>query len=76
MAPSIRARAGPKEHLLIFRRYGAPRLRALLVIALVALASCADFADAELEYCLEHPGVCPTFPRDAGARPDGGDGGN
>lgn len=49
-------------------------VRALVLAALFALASCADFAEAELEYCFEHPGVCPVVRRDAGvdAGTDGG----
>lgn len=49
-------------------------VRALVVFALLAFVSCADFAEAELEYCFEHPDVCPIIVRDAGV--DGGtDGG-
>ncbi len=50
-------------------------MRALWLTVVFALVRCADFSDAELEYCAEHPGVCPVRDAgspDSGAAPDGG----
>ena len=46
-------------------------VKLLVAMVLLALGACADFAEAEAEYCFEHPGVCPVV--DAGAvSTDGG----